>query len=49
MANHHYRCNLCGRDFDEHEQLKDHTERRHPKADLHWWVVAEEPETLPFE
>lgn len=39
----HHRCNLCGRDFDAEAALKEHVERRHPKADIHWWVVAEDP------
>jgi len=45
----HYRCNLCGRDFETGEALRDHIDRRHPKDDVHWWVVAEESDTLPFE
>ncbi|USZ72222.1 hypothetical protein [Natronosalvus halobius] len=40
---HHHRCNLCGDDFDTGEQLREHVERRHPKRDVHWWVVAEDP------
>jgi len=39
----HHRCNLCGKDFETGEELDDHVERRHPKTDVHWWVVAEEP------
>lgn len=50
MPHHkHHRCNLCGRDFEGGDQLKGHLETRHPKADYHWWVVAERPDTLPFE
>lgn len=45
----HHRCNLCGRDFESGEQLRDHLERRHPERDVHWWVVAEDPSNLPFE
>lgn len=45
----HHRCNLCGRDFEDGEDLKAHVKRRHPKADVHWWVVAEEADTIPFE
>jgi hypothetical protein len=45
----HHRCNRCGRDFADGEALRDHVERRHPKEDLHWWVVVEEPGGLPFE
>jgi len=46
----HHRCNLCGKDFETGEALEEHIERRHPKEDLHWWVVAEEPDrTLKFE
>ncbi|SEH18122.1 hypothetical protein SAMN04487967_3654 [Natronorubrum sediminis] len=41
--NRHHRCNLCGSDFDTGEQLCEHVERRHPKKDVHWWVVAEDP------
>jgi len=44
VSQQHHRCNLCGRDFETGEQLKDHIERRHPKEDVHWWVVAETPE-----
>ncbi|WP_254526073.1 hypothetical protein [Natrinema caseinilyticum] len=40
---HHHRCNLCGKDFDTGERLRDHVERRHPKKDVNWWVVAEDP------
>lgn len=39
----HHRCNLCGRDFDTESALNDHVERRHPKEDVHWWVVVEDP------
>ncbi|MCT9097904.1 C2H2-type zinc finger protein [Haloarchaeobius sp. HME9146] len=47
---HHNRCNICGKDFDEGGSLKEHVERRHPKADVHWWMVAENPEKeLQFE
>lgn len=50
MAKRRYRCNLCGKDFDRKDVLDDHLERRHPKADVHWWVVAERPDVeLPFE
>lgn len=49
MARKRYRCNLCGKDFDTGEQLDTHLERRHPKQDVHWWVVAEDPANeLPF-
>jgi len=44
-----HRCNICGKDFDDGETLRDHVKRRHPKEDVRWWVVAEEPGTLPFE
>ena len=40
---HHHRCNLCGDDFDTGDRLREHVERRHPKEDVHWWVVAEDP------
>jgi len=39
----HNRCNLCGEDFETHEELREHVERRHPKEDVHWWMVAEQP------
>lgn len=39
---HHHRCNLCGKDFDTEADLNEHVDRRHPKADVHWWVVAED-------
>ena len=46
----HHRCNLCGRDFDTGDSLRSHVERRHPREnEVRWWMVAEEPETLPFE
>lgn len=46
----HHRCNLCGKDFETGAELETHVERRHPKADLHWWVVVEDPEKgLQFE
>lgn len=49
-SNRHHRRNLCGRDFETGEQLEDHVERRHPKTDVHWWVVAENPGTdLKFD
>ncbi len=41
---HHHRCNLCGRNFEIGETLRTHVERRHPKRDVRWWVVAENPE-----
>jgi hypothetical protein len=44
MVKRHHRCNLCGKEFDTEKQLRDHLERRHPKEDYHWWVVAEDPE-----
>lgn len=40
---HHHCCNLCGSDFDTGTQLHEHVERRHPKQDVQWWVVAEDP------
>jgi hypothetical protein len=40
----HHRCNLCGKDFESGDRLRDHVDRRHPKRDLHWWVVVEDPE-----
>ncbi|WP_181950684.1 hypothetical protein [Haloferax prahovense] len=43
MANRHHRCNRCGRDFDSGERLDEHVERRHPKEDVRWWVVVEDP------
>jgi hypothetical protein len=49
MGKHHYRCNACGRDFDAHDQLKHHLERRHPEQEAHWWVAVEDPSVLPFE
>jgi hypothetical protein len=49
-SNRHHRCNLGVRDFETGDQLEDHVARRHPKADVYWWVVAESPETaLRFE
>lgn len=45
----HHRCNLCGKDFEGGDQLEEHVERRHPKKDVHWWVVAEDPRDLSFE
>ncbi|WP_276299195.1 hypothetical protein [Halorussus lipolyticus] len=45
----HHRCNLCGTDFETGDDLEEHVERRHPKKDVHWWVVAEDPRDLPFE
>lgn len=46
---HHHRCNLCGRDFEAGEDLREHVKRRHPDRDVHWWMVAEDPANLPFE
>ena len=43
-SNRHHRCNLCGRDFETGEQLEEHVEKRHPKDDVHWWVLAEDRE-----
>lgn len=45
----HHRCNICGEDFDNEAELERHIDRRHPEEDVHWWVVAENPEDLPFE
>ena len=39
----HHRCNLCGKDCETGAALKDHVERRHPKKDVRWWVVVEDP------
>jgi transcriptional regulator NrdR family protein len=48
-SNRRHRCNLCGREFSSFEQIRTHVERRHPKVDVRWWVVAEDPEReLPF-
>jgi len=41
VAKRHHRCNLCGKDFDSGEALRDHLERRHPEEDIHLWEVAE--------
>lgn len=50
VTKRHNRCNLCGRDFETPDELSDHVERRHPKADVHWWVVAEDAgRDLAFE
>ena len=46
---HHFRCNICGRDFDRSEGLKNHLERRHADGDPKWWPVVEDPSDLPFE
>ncbi|WP_410766935.1 hypothetical protein [Haloferax sp. DFSO60] len=43
MAKRHHRCNLCGKDFDTGDQLNRHVEMRHPKDDVRWWVVVEDP------
>lgn len=49
MGAHHHRCNLCGKDFETGSDLEDHVERRHPKEDVRWWMVAERPnEELQF-
>lgn len=45
----HHRCNVCGTDFEDGGELRDHVERRHPKRDVRWWVVVEDPGVLPFE
>jgi hypothetical protein len=45
----HHRCNLCGKDFETGDELDEHVERKHPKADVHRWVVAEDPRNLSFE
>lgn len=44
VSKRHHRCNLCGKDFERGSQLQEHVERRHPKTDVHWWVVAETPD-----
>lgn len=44
-----HRFNLCGTDFETQADLEGHVERRHPKRDVRWWVVVEDPSTLPFE
>ncbi|MFB6069679.1 MAG: C2H2-type zinc finger protein [Halanaeroarchaeum sp.] len=49
MGEHHHRCTICGRDFESGQQLREHVERRHPKEDVHWWVVAEDATGLRFE
>jgi len=50
VSKRHHRCNLGGKDFQTGKQLENHVDRRHPKKDMHWWVVAENPERdLRFE
>mgnify|MGYP006876428746 CR=1 FL=1 len=35
--------------FETGSDLEDHVERRHPKEDVRWWMVAERPnEELQF-
>jgi hypothetical protein len=43
VTKRYHRCNLCGKDFETGGGLEGYVERRHPKADVHWWVVAEDP------
>jgi hypothetical protein len=38
---HHHRCDLCGADVSTGELLREHVEKRHPSADVDWWIVAE--------
>jgi|GEM_PF-1711280 len=46
----HHRCNLCRKDFESGEQLRDHVDRRRPRRDVRWWVVVEDPgRDLKFE
>lgn len=45
----HHRCNLCGRDFENGAELQAHVRRRHPREDVRWWMVVEDPNVLPFE
>jgi len=42
-AKHHHRCDLRGRGFGGGERRREHVERRHPKKDVHWWAVVEDP------
>jgi hypothetical protein len=44
----HHRCNLCGEDFPTERAMEEHVDRRHPKEDVHWWVIADDGD-LPFE
>jgi hypothetical protein len=49
MPHHqHHRCDFCGDDFGSRKKLEEHVERRHPDKDVHWWVVAEDTDELPF-
>lgn len=49
MTKHHYRCHVCGRDFDGFEALRTHTERRHADGNPKWFLVVEDPDDLPFD
>ncbi|MFC6864001.1 hypothetical protein ACFQGE_11100 [Halomicroarcula sp. GCM10025817] len=49
MPKHHYRCHICGRDFDRFEPWRNHVETRHADGNQKWWLVVEDPSDLPFE
>ncbi len=42
VSTRHHRCNLCGRGAETGKQVEDDVDRRNPKEDLYWWVVAED-------
>ncbi|ELY60832.1 hypothetical protein [Natronococcus jeotgali] len=39
-SHHHHRCALCGTTLPTGPLLREHVERRHPSAAVHWWIVA---------
>ncbi|MFB6075275.1 MAG: hypothetical protein ABEJ89_09700 [Haloarculaceae archaeon] len=49
MPKHHYRCQICGRDFEDHAGLHTHVQRRHADGNPKWWLVVEDPDDLPFD
>lgn len=44
---HHHRCALCGATPPTGALLREHVERRHPSADVNWWIVAAPAEYEP--
>ena len=39
--NHHYYCNICGQEFETGLLLGEHLDRKHPEAQLHWWIQSD--------
>ncbi len=42
-TNHHYYCNICGREFETGALLGEHLDRVHPDVRINWWIHSVGP------